>query len=265
MKLHKETLAARKRIHSDDHPNTLGSMFNLAICHSSLGQLDEAVKLFEETLTARKKLLPADHRATLMTKQYLAERYLTLGRKAEALTLFEESLATLRRIHPAADHQETLVGMWDVARTLLDLNRGAKAMPIIDELVTRAVGKPVDRRLIPTALERRLLYFQSVNDPAGCRATAAMWEKLDRRDPLSLCTAASFWAITAEMQAKAGGADAARLAKDDADKAMAWLTKAAAAGYRDAAGIQNNEALEVLWERDDFKKLMEKMEDGKKK
>ena len=110
------------------------------------------------------------------------------------------------------------------------MDRGAEAIPLIDECVAKAAGQAVDPRMIPTVMSLRMEHFQKVGDPAGCRATAEMWEKLNRPDAESLYNAACFRAVTAGVQAKTPGADAAQLAKDDADRAMAWLTKAVAAG-----------------------------------
>jgi hypothetical protein len=83
-----------------------------------------------------------------------------------------------------------------------------------------------------------------------------MWEKLIRTDAGSLYNAACFRAVTAAVQAKAPGADAARLAKEDADRAMDWLTKSVTAGYNDAAHMKKDTDLDALREREDFKKLL---------
>ena len=87
-----------------------------------------------------------------------------------------------------------------------------------------------------------------------------MWETRNRKDAESLYDAACFRAVTAGVQAKAPGADAARLAKDDADRAMAWLHKAVQAGYQDAAHMKKDTDLDPLRERADFKKLLAEME-----
>ena len=71
-----------------------------------------------------------------------------------------------------------------------------------------------------------------------------MWEKQKRADLDSLYTAARMWSVTSGVQAKAPAADAARLAKDDADKAMAWLTKAVAAGFKDRAHMEKDKDLD---------------------
>ena len=58
---------------------------------------------------------------------------------------------------------------------------------------------------------------------------------------------------------KTPGADAARLAREEGDKAMAWLIKAVTAGFKDATLVK--EDLEYLRDRGDFKKLLAELED----
>jgi hypothetical protein len=55
-------------------------------------------------------------------------------------------------------------------------------------------------------------------------------------------------------------AGAARLAKEDADQAMAWLIKAVAAGYAGAAQTKKDTDLDFLRDREDFKKLLAELE-----
>jgi tetratricopeptide (TPR) repeat protein len=260
LKLREETVAAQKRVLPADHPDTLASMNNLANSYFALGRLAEALKLREETLAARKRVLPVDHPDTLRSMHNLANSYDALNRHADALELREEMLAARRRALPA-DHPDILLSMWVVALSLVKLDRGAEAVPLIDACVaqgSRRVG--VNPRMIPAVAKLRLRHFQKTNDVAGCRTTSAMWEELDRRDVASLYSAARYRAVTASLQAKAGRSDAPRLAKEDADKAMAWLRKAVAAGYTNAAHIRKDADLDFLRDRDDFKKLLADLE-----
>jgi tetratricopeptide (TPR) repeat protein len=258
LKLHEETLAIRKRVLPPDHPDTLMSMSSLANSYARLNRRAEALKLGEETLAAQKRVLPPDHPDTLMSMHNLSVIYDALNRHAEALKVHEETLAARRRVLPP-DHPDTLDSMSGVAASLVKLNRGTEAIPVIDECVAKAAGKVVHPRLIPGVMGLRLQHFQKAGDPAGCRATAAMWEKLARRDAGSLYTAARFRAVAAAVQAKASGPDTDRLAQEDAEKAMAWLTKAAAAGYKDAAQVKQDKDLDHLRERPDFQKLIAEM------
>ncbi len=51
-----------------------------------------------------------------------------------------------------------------------------------------AVGGAIPPRLIPGVMDLRPRHFEKTMDAAGCRATAEMWEKLNRTDPPA-CTA----------------------------------------------------------------------------
>lgn len=259
-KLFEETLAARQRVLPPDHPDTLGNMNNLAVSYASQGRHADAVKLGEETLAARRRVLPPDHPDTLSSMHNLAVNYASLDRHADALNLRKEALAAQRRVLPP-DHPDLLLSLWGVAASLIKLDRGAEAVPLIDECVTRGAGKLVDPRMIPTVMDMRLRHFQKANDPAGCRDTAALWEKLDRRDADSLYNGACCLAVASAIQAKADGADAARLSNVDADRAMTWLTKAIAAGYKDRANMAKDADLDTLRRRDDFKTLLAALSD----
>ena len=94
-----------------------------------------------------------------------------------------------------------------------------------------------------------------------------MWKKLNRTNAGSLYNAASLRAVTAAVQAKNSAADAARLAKEDADRAMQWLHKAVEAGYKDLANMKKDTDtdLDPLREREDFKKLLAELEEGTEK
>ncbi|HVK13535.1 MAG TPA: hypothetical protein VM597_32610, partial [Gemmataceae bacterium] len=59
-------------------------------------------------------------------------------------------------------------------------------------------------------------------------------------------------------------ADAARLAKEEADLAMAWLHKAVAAGFKDAAHLKRDPDLDPLRDREAFQQLVAELEAKKK-
>jgi tetratricopeptide (TPR) repeat protein len=239
-----------------DHPHTLYTMSNLAASYAALERHTDALKIREETLAAMKRTLPPDHPDTLGSMHNLANSYDALNRRADALKIREQMLATRKRVLPSG-HPDTLLSMWAVAESLVAVARGAEAIPYIDECVANSAGKAVHPSMIPGVMTLRVQHFRKSGDPAGCRATALMWENLNRTDAESLYDAARFRAVAAAVQAKDPAADAARLAKEDADRAMAWLTKAVAAGYTDRAQLEMDPDLDCLRERDDFKKLLE--------
>jgi serine/threonine protein kinase len=304
-KLHEETLALQKARLGPDHPDTLRSMNNLANSYAALGRLADAVQLHEETLALRKAKLGSDHPDTLWSMHNLADSYATRGRQADALKLHEEALAlqkakrgpdhcdTLGSMHNLAnsyaalgwhadalklheealalqktkrgpDHPDTLRSMMGVANSYLKLGRGREAVPLIDECVQRASGKVALAGLIPGVLNLRLQHFETSKDAAGCRATAEMWEKLNPTDPEGLYKAACFRAVTATVLG--AGVRSDRIAEQaEADRALAWLKQAIAAGYHDAAHLKQDKAFDALRDRPDYQKLLAGLEAGKDK
>jgi serine/threonine protein kinase/tetratricopeptide (TPR) repeat protein len=260
LKLDEETLALNKAKLGPDHPDTLRRMNNLASSYDALGRHADALKLHEETLALRKAKLGPEHPETLQSMYNLAVSYAALGRHADALKLREETLA-LRKAKLGPNHPDTLGSMMGLADSLVQLERGAEAVPIIDDCVRRAAGKVVHPRLLPGVLDLRLRQFEKTKDPAACRQTAEMWEKLDRADADSLYTAACMRAVTAAvLRATDPSPEGAKQADAEADRAMAWLKQAIAAGYKDVAHMEKDKDLDPLREREDFKKLLAELE-----
>jgi hypothetical protein len=102
----------------------------------------------------------------------------------------------------------------------------------------------------------RLRHFEKINDAAGCRQTAEIWERLNRTDADSLYMAACMRAVTAAVIGQAPSTDATRLAAADADRAMTWLRKAVAAGYRDVPHMLKDPDLAAVRRRADFADLL---------
>jgi hypothetical protein len=105
----------------------------------------------------------------------------------------------------------------------------------------------------------RLQVYREAKDPSGCRATAQMWEQRGPKTANELYSAARFRAVTAAVQAQAPGDDAAQLAQEEADRAVAWLTKAVAAGFKDRAQMNQDADLTYLRQRDDYQKLLQSL------
>ncbi len=260
LKLHEQALALFKVKLSPDHPDTLRCMSFLSKCYVALGRHDDALKLREETLALRRAKLGPKHADTFTSMNQLASSYTALGRHVEALKLHEETLA-LRQANLNPDHPNTLQSMRDVAASLVQLDRGAEAVAIIDDCVKRAAGTMDHLELISSAMELRLRHFEKSANAAGCRATSEKWEKLARTDADSLYTAACMRAVTAAViRATDKSVAGAKQVEIEADQAMDWLRKAAAAGYKNADHIRKDANLDTLRTRDDFQKLLSSLE-----
>jgi hypothetical protein len=247
-----EVLAARRRLLPPGHEDTLRSLITQIGILGSLDRHDDALALGREALDGARKALPPDHPLTLSVEHNIGVSYERLGRFADALPVFRRVLAARRRLLPAT-HPDVLKSLGSVATTLVALGRGAEALPLIDECVAGAAGQSVSPRLLPPVLTARLHHFRATGDPAGCRATADLWDKLNRTDADSLVVAARMRAVTAGAFA---AADQPPDAAAEADRAMGRLTQAVAAGLRDRGRIEADADLAYLRHRADFHALV---------
>lgn len=263
VKLKEEVLEVRRRRFGADHRDTLMSMSDLAAAYVAMGRQAEALKLREEAFTLRKQKLGPDHADTLASMHSIAVSYHALGRHVDALKLLEETLA-LRQQKLGSDHSDTLLTHWGVIESLAILQRQNEALPRIDEVLmladkAMAASKRVDPRLAPAVFAIRIKIYRDAADAGGCRATAELWEKRNLSNASDLYNAARWRGVTAAVQSKITGPGSPQLAKEDADRAMKWLTQAVSKGFKNRAVVEEEPDLDHLRERDDFKNLLDSL------
>jgi hypothetical protein len=200
-------------------------MNNLADSYLALDRHADALKLYEETLLLEQAKLGADHPQTLFAMRNLAESYDSADRRAEALKLREETLA-LRKARLGPDHPDTLRSQMNVANSMLGLGRAAAAAAL-------------------------------------ARQTAELWENSKRTDGESRYQAACSWAI-AVAAVRADGKSAQPAGLPEADRAMADLEQAVAAGFDAASQMTEDPDLDALRDRADFKALVARLKSEKK-
>src|SRR6266704_145798 len=104
--LGEDTLARRRRVLGEDHPDTLTSADNLAF--SLQGVRGQAAReLGEDTLARRRRVLGEDHPDTLTSADNLAMILGRVGEEQAARELAEDILARRRRVL-GEDHPDTL-------------------------------------------------------------------------------------------------------------------------------------------------------------
>ena len=239
LRIEEEALAGRRGILGPDHPDLLKSGNLMAAILSRVDRHAESVTLLEESLAAHRRVMGPDDPATLMAVHNLTYAYCLSQRLPESLRLLEECVAGRRRVLPP-DHPHLLISVALLAKSLGDAGRGAEAVPLIDEYLALTAGKPADPNILPVLIKRRLRHFEAHCDAAGCRATAELFEKRNRPEADQFYLAARLRAVTAAVAASAGSPSDGAI---DADRAMAWLTKAAAAGYSSRDGVSDFAAL----------------------
>ncbi|HEY2785484.1 MAG TPA: serine/threonine-protein kinase [Fimbriiglobus sp.] len=250
LNLLRRTLAIKEARFGPNAVTTISTLVNLANTHGWLGHDNIALKLRQESVTRCEAALRPDDAATLMCRHNLANSYRKIRRFDEALTLDEGTLKTRTESLPP-DHPDLINSLWSVAKDLVELGRGADAVPYLDQCLTRAVGKAVHRNFSEVA-DLRLRHFETAGDAAGCRTTAELWEKLGRTDPDSLFHAACFRSVTASVLLSTNPKDGLAI-EAELDRAMTWLQKAVAAGYDHWAVLCNSKDLDPLRNREDFK------------
>jgi hypothetical protein len=196
-----------------------------------------------------------------MSMNNVAGSYTDLGRHATALQLYEQTLA-LQKAKLGPDHCGTLWSMWGVAYNLVKLDRGAEALPVIDEFIRHTTSKTNAPRLLPCIMDLRLRHFEQIGDAAGCRQTGELWENLKRTDPDSCYTAARMRAVTAAvLRATDASPEAGKQVDAEADRAVDWLKQALAAGYENRSRVKQEKDFAALRDRADFVKLVKMLED----
>jgi tetratricopeptide (TPR) repeat protein len=125
-------LAARQAALGPDHPDTLLSMYELAVSYMEGDWVKEATPRFEESLKLRKARLGPDHPDTLESMFGLAWAYRKAGRLDES-TLLDEDVLRLRNAKLGADHPDTLNSMSSVALDHRLNGRIFEAIPLFEE------------------------------------------------------------------------------------------------------------------------------------
>jgi hypothetical protein len=166
----------------------------------------------------------------------LACNYTDLGRHADALKLLEETVARGIKRDP---ERHTLWSMMGLAKRYSALGRHAEALKLC-----RQTAEIVEK----------------LNLTDSVRIHGVFWNSADR---FRMYHAACMRAVTAAMQRAADPSPAgAKQADAEADKAMALLKKAVAAGWKDAAWMGREHDLDALRDREDFKKLIKELTAG---
>jgi tetratricopeptide (TPR) repeat protein len=261
-----ETLKLRRSKLDRDHPYTLDSMTNLANVYHAVGQYREAIALHEEALALRKAkfgLGPISEQAVVGMSVW-ARIGQAQCRQSIAPGPFPFVLAVAESVitPPVAHHPETLRSMHYLASSYAVVGRHAEALELHDAALKGHQLKfgakhPATIASFFSVASCRMTIFAKAKDVAGCRATVDMCEKLAPTDPDGLYSLACYRAITAAvLRGRDKSPENAKQANVEADRAMSWLKRAVAAGFKNVAHMQKDKDLDALRDRADFWKLL---------
>jgi tetratricopeptide (TPR) repeat protein len=298
LKLYERTLALQTAKLGRDHPDTLSTMGNLAASYGIFGRLHDAIELGDEAYRLKKAKFGPEHPDTLFSMQNLALYYATALRSADALRLVEELIAVRQRrlqsdasdlsdqlnlaltyqflgqaeqsrndhaagtkayarsvemfekLDRAGDLQDaTYRGRLRESRWRLSLS--TKAERAVHDLEF-ALKQPQDD--VPRLLDWRVRYLLDKHEVAAAVESAAKAKQLTGRDSNRLYDAACLYGLCS-----AAAKD--RLIGECADEAMNLLRQAVANGFRVGIRLARDPDLASLRGRDDFKKLLQELEE----
>jgi tetratricopeptide (TPR) repeat protein len=123
----RQSAAIYKRKLGPDHPDTLGTLNNLALAYEDAGNATEAIALLEQVRDAQLKNLGPDHPDILTTLHNLAVAYKAIGNITEAIALLEQVRhAEMKKL--GSDHPATLTTCSNLALAYLAAGRVTDAL-----------------------------------------------------------------------------------------------------------------------------------------
>jgi tetratricopeptide (TPR) repeat protein len=115
VELYQRTLASQRHTLGPDHPDTLGTRFNLAREMAACGDHAGAEEEFRAVFTARLRRLGPDHHETLIARFNIAQQMAARGNHAHAEEEFRGLLTGLRR-KLGPNHPDTLATWFSIAQ-----------------------------------------------------------------------------------------------------------------------------------------------------
>jgi tetratricopeptide (TPR) repeat protein len=260
-----------------EHQSLLAkTQMNLGQVDSSKGRYDEAepalkeaARLYGILARSRPDEGPDDWQSLAISQALLGRVYYWKSRFGEAEEIFQQSLQTFEKL--AHEHPDVSEFGYDLGRCQMELARAAelagqmdialarydKAIATLDEAVSK--GYEAARKVAVAARIGRAITLAKQGNHA--RATEEV-EAVARRDGLTNGNVYDLACLCSRSSAAAGqddrlsAADRARLKAHHAERAMGFLRKAVAKGYRKPAVMRTDHDLDAIRDREDFRKLL---------
>jgi tetratricopeptide (TPR) repeat protein len=127
-----QALEIRRRLFTDNHPNTALNYNNLALHLNAQGKYAQAQLIFEKALEINRCLLTDNHPDTGLSFNNLAANLAAQGKYAQAQPLYEKALETWRRLL-TDDHPDTAISYGNLASNLKAQGKYAQAQPLAEK------------------------------------------------------------------------------------------------------------------------------------
>jgi tetratricopeptide (TPR) repeat protein len=110
-----------------EHPDTLGSLNNLAGLYWNQGQYEQAEPLYQRALATCERVLGPEHPDMAQTLGNLALLYAAQGKYEQAEPLYQRALATYERVL-GPEHPDTIRVRNNYANFLQEMKQKTKAV-----------------------------------------------------------------------------------------------------------------------------------------
>ncbi|MEG4015709.1 MULTISPECIES: tetratricopeptide repeat protein [unclassified Microcoleus] len=173
-----------------DHPDTAGSLNNLAALYHAMGRYPEAEPLYVRSLSIsiREQQLGADHPDIALSLNNLAALYHAMGRYAEAEPLYVRSLSIYQQ-QLGAGHPNTAATLSNQAELYRAMGRYPEAEPLyVRSLSIREQQLGADHPATAQSLNNLALLYDAMGryveaEPLYLRALALREQKLGAEHP----------------------------------------------------------------------------------
>jgi tetratricopeptide (TPR) repeat protein len=130
-----ESLEIRRRLLTDEHPDTAISYNDLATLMEDQGKWAEARPLYEKALEICRRAFTDDHPTTAAVYSNLASNLATQGKYARAQALYEKALEIYRRVL-GDDEEDTASAYNNLAVNLERQGEYARARPLLEKALS---------------------------------------------------------------------------------------------------------------------------------
>jgi tetratricopeptide (TPR) repeat protein len=138
-----DSLEKARRVHGNEHLNTLLASFNLAVIYLNLEQYEKAERFASSTIAIAKRALSPDHDVTLNSMNVAGAALLGQNRYREAVDLYREIVAARSRLE-GPEGLRTLLAQAELAWAYSasgDHDRGMKLLDETIETIRRVFGE----------------------------------------------------------------------------------------------------------------------------
>jgi serine/threonine-protein kinase len=250
----------------------------LAHLFSHIGKPAEAARMDERTLAIRRRLADSDP-GNVQFQSDLAKSYASVGyhleltgRSAEAVSTFERQRAIMQKLVDANPNITTF--QYELARSYAFIGWAYRhADKPVEALAALARAIAILRKVVDSdpsvvTFQGRLAFClglaggihleagRAAEASESLRQAVAILERLPSLEPLDRYNLACAHGKLAGLATMPGSGMTATEGRAEAERAMQWLHRAVAAGYRNVALMQRDRDLDPLRSRDDFQALM---------